>query len=159
MTLGRSGAPLDPHVDAIARSQRHRRLRHHGTSATRSRRDSSRSANPRNAGVTDMRHGNVLDEHWEGRDRFAHASDTRSPLPLPVGVDGYAIAGTLSTQVEGKLRGDGIVPVDSALGRHAKPELTLGYSDTQRWISPATGHLDLLHHPGVYARLRSWLSP
>ena len=37
----------------------------------------------RSAGVTDLRFGNVLDEHWEGRDRFEKGADRRSPLPLP----------------------------------------------------------------------------
>ena len=31
----------------------------------------------RSAGVTDLRYGNVLDAHWEGRDRFAHEGDPR----------------------------------------------------------------------------------
>src|SRR5688572_2486417 len=50
----------------------------------------------RSAGVTDLRFGNVLDEHWQGRDRFAHGADPRCACPLPAGVRCYAIAGTLS---------------------------------------------------------------
>ena len=37
----------------------------------------------RSAGVTDLRYGNVLDEHWQGRDRFAHGPDVRVPTALP----------------------------------------------------------------------------
>jgi hypothetical protein len=47
--------------------------------------------------------------------------------------------------------------VDSALGRHRKPELTLAFPETHRWIGFGMGHLDLLHRPEVYATLRQWL--
>jgi len=110
----------------------------------------------RSAGVTDLRYGNVLDEHWEGRDRFALAADDRTPLPLPAGVACYALAGTTAAAAADRLPGDGLVPVDSALGRHARPELELAFAD--RAISFGTGHLDLLGRADVYAALRGWLA-
>ena len=113
----------------------------------------------RSAGVTDMRHGNVLDEHWEGHDRFAHRRDDRVPLALPQGVLCYAIAGaTAARGADGKRRTDGLVPVESALGEHARPELTLGFPEAHRWIAHGTNHLELLSRPEVYATLGSWLS-
>ena len=112
----------------------------------------------RSAGVTDMRFGNIMDEHWAGRDRFGHAGDPRGQLELPDGVQCYAIAATKSRGAGGKLSGDGLVPVDSALGRHAKPELTLGFPETHQWIAYAMGHLDLLSRTEVYETIRSWLS-
>jgi hypothetical protein len=113
----------------------------------------------RSAGVTDMRHGNVLDEHWQGRDRFAHLRDDRVPLPLPEGVRCYAIAATTAAPgAAGRRRTDGLVPVDSALGVHARQELTLGFPEAHRWIAHGATHLDLLSRPEVYAKLRSWLS-
>ncbi|HEU4382098.1 MAG TPA: alpha/beta hydrolase [Anaeromyxobacteraceae bacterium] len=112
----------------------------------------------RSAGVTDMRFGYVLDEHWEGRDRFAHARDDRTPLPLPAGVGCYAIAATRAPRGAAKHLGDGLVPVDSALGRHRRPELMLGFPEAHRWIAHGTGHFDLLGRPEVYAKIRSWLS-
>jgi len=112
----------------------------------------------RSAGVTDMRFGNVLDEHWEGRDRFAHGSDLRSRLELPDGVRCYAIAATKASEADGERPGDGLVPVDSALGRHERPELTLGFPDAHQWIGFGMGHLDLLSRAEVYATIRSWLS-
>src|SRR5271167_4228457 len=49
----------------------------------------------RSAGVTDLRYGNLMDEDWQGRDRFAHEpDDQRRPVPLPRGVACYAIAAT-----------------------------------------------------------------
>ena len=51
-----------------------------------------RLAEIRSAGVTDLRFGHVLDEHWEGHDRFAWRGDVRQHLSLPEGVKCYAIA-------------------------------------------------------------------
>jgi pimeloyl-ACP methyl ester carboxylesterase len=113
----------------------------------------------RSAGVTDLRFGNVLDEHWHQHDRFAHGRDTRSPCPLPDGVRCYAIAGTLSTEMSPRLRSDGLVPVESALGIHASPELCLAFPEAQRSIALGTGHLDLLGAPTVYSTIRAWLAP
>jgi hypothetical protein len=113
----------------------------------------------RSAGVTDLRFGNVLDEHWEGRDRFAHAGDVRTRLKLPAGVECYAIAATRTPREAGrKYASDGLVPVDSALGRHRKPELTLGFPRAHQWIGFGMGHLDLLSRAEVYATIRAWLS-
>jgi pimeloyl-ACP methyl ester carboxylesterase len=101
----------------------------------------------RSAGVTDLRFGNVLDEDWEGRDRFQLGRDARRPLPLPDGVECFAMAA----------RADALVSVDSALGRHARPELTLAFPAAHQWVAAVT-HLDLLGHPEVYEVLERWLS-
>jgi hypothetical protein len=53
--------------------------------------------------------------------------------------------------------GDGLVPVDSAFGRHSRPELTLAFPEARRWTAEGVAHLDLLSDKGVYERLRSWL--
>lgn len=112
----------------------------------------------RSAGVTDLRFGNVLDEHWQGRDRFAKAGDPRAELKLPNGVECYAVAATKATAPTDPLPGDGLVPVDSALGRHALPELSLRFAAPQQWIVFGMNHLDLLSSPEVYAKLRGWLA-
>jgi hypothetical protein len=112
----------------------------------------------RSAGITDLRFGNVLDEHWLGHDRFAHRADQRRPLALPDGVACYALAATLATEPAERLPGDGLVPVDSALGRHPVAALNLGFPEAHTSIALATGHLDLLCAPGVYATLRGWLA-
>ena len=48
----------------------------------------------RSAGVTDLRHGNVLDADWQGAGRFERRPDAREILPLPAGVACYAVAAT-----------------------------------------------------------------
>lgn len=112
----------------------------------------------RSAGVTDLRFGYTLDEEWQGRDRFAHGRDPRRRLALPDGVACYAIAATTATRAQRRLPGDGLVAVDSALGRHNKPALTLGFPDAHQWIGFGMGHLDLLDRAEVYATLQRWLA-
>jgi hypothetical protein len=75
----------------------------------------------RSAGITDLRHGNLLDDDWQGHDRFAAGPDRRQPIPLPAGVGCYAIAastGAAAGTLADRLLGDGLVTVDSALGWH-----------------------------------------
>ena len=115
----------------------------------------------RSAGITDLRHGSVLDDDWEGHDRFAHRGDTRRPLPLPAGIAFFAVAATKTQEVGkpgGRLAGDGLVPVASALGHHLDPERTLLFPPDRTWIARGTNHFDLLSRPEVYARLRDWLA-
>jgi pimeloyl-ACP methyl ester carboxylesterase len=113
----------------------------------------------RSAGVTDLRFGNVTDEHWQGRDRFAFGRDTRDELRLPEGVACYAIAGTTSPEGRSNAFGDGMVPVESALGRHDRAHLTLGFPEDHQWIGHGIGHIDLLCRAEVYDKLLAWLSP
>jgi hypothetical protein len=48
--------------------------------------------------------------------------------------------------------------VDSALGRHSRPDLALGFPEAHQWIAQGMDHLDLLSRAEVYATIRSWLS-
>ena len=56
------------------------------------------------------------------------------------------------------LLGDGLVPVESALGRHADPGRALTFPEDHQWVGDNVGHLDLLSRPKVYEVVRSWLS-
>jgi hypothetical protein len=115
----------------------------------------------RSAGITDLRHGRVVDDDWVGRDRFARRGVVRHPVPLPAGVACFAIAGSLSATVGGegrRVRGDGIVTVASALGRHADPRIDLSIPRARCWIAPSTGHLALLASLAVHAKMRDWLT-
>jgi hypothetical protein len=115
----------------------------------------------RSAGITDLRHGSLLDEDWHGRDRFAHGEDARRPVPLPEGVDCFAIGATRGRaprDLRGRLLGDGLVPLASALGRHRDPQRTLALPEAHRWIASDMGHFDLLSHRQVYERIHAWLA-
>ncbi len=115
----------------------------------------------RSAGITDLRHGNLFQADWAGRDRFERHGDVRRPVPLPSRVACFAVAATTAKTAGGvgdRLVGDGLVPVASALGRHADPARTLPFLPERTWIARGMGHLDLLGRPEVYERLRQWLA-
>ena len=114
----------------------------------------------RSAGITDLRHGYLVDEDWVGRDRFERSADRRLPLPLPETVRCYAAAASVgreSGDLKERLLGDGIVPLDSALGRHADPAHTLRFAADRQWVGYGMNHLELLNRPEVYAQLLQWL--
>ena len=92
----------------------------------------------RSAGITDLRFGNLVDEDWNQRDRFARSRDRRLAVPLPKGVACYAIAastGKAAGDLSERLIGDGIVPLASALGRHANPKLALAFDPARQWVA------------------------
>ena len=121
----------------------------------------SRLGRLRSAGVTDLRHGNLVDEDWMGSDRFARGADRRRILPLPEGLDILAVAATTGVRrgdARDRLIGDGLVPVDSALGYHRDPRRELAIDAARRVVVYATHHMGLLGHPEVYAHLSRWLA-
>jgi len=121
----------------------------------------ARLAKVRSAGITDLRHGNLLDEDWSGRDRFAHGDDRPKHLPLPPTVRSYAVAGSTGQQngdLKGLFLGDGLVPLDSALGRHSDPNRTLTFPEDRQWVAYGVNHLELLSSAAVYSHLRQWLT-
>lgn len=113
----------------------------------------------RSAGITDLRHGSLLEDDWRGADRFGSARDARRPVPLPEDVRCYALAAALRPRDArgASVLGDGLVPVGSALGRHPDPERSLRFPVEHQWVGSGMHHLDLLHHQDVYAVLRRWL--
>jgi hypothetical protein len=115
----------------------------------------------RSAGITDLRHGNLLDEDWRGCDRFAHGDDRRRPVALPRDVNCFALAATTArepTDRRSRLLGDGFVPLSSALGHHPDPRFALAFPEGHRWIACATNHFGLLGSPVVYERVGAWLA-
>jgi len=113
----------------------------------------------RSAGITDLRHGYVLEEDWQGHDRFANRTDSRRPVPLPKRVQCYTIAASIghaTTPRRERLIGDGLVPVPSALGDHPDPRLKLTFPRSHQWTTRGTSHLGLLRRDPVYERIRSW---
>jgi hypothetical protein len=115
----------------------------------------------RSAGITDLRYGNLLDEDWEEIDRFELSRDLRHSVPLPKGVRCYTIAATTGKTVgnlSGEILGDGLVPLDSALGPHIDPRLSLSFAKSHEWVGCGMNHWDLLSHPEVYEQIRNWLA-
>lgn len=113
----------------------------------------------RSAGVTDLRYGNVLDMDWKDRDRFAREGDPRSGVGLPAGVQCFAIAASKTLELSSILAGDGIVPVESALGQHQNPVFKLAFPPDHQWVAMGTTHLGLLSSKAVYEKILAWLTP
>jgi hypothetical protein len=115
----------------------------------------------RSAGVTDLRFGHVRQQDWQGRDRFADGRDHRTVLPLPTGVDCYAVAATLAasrSRLANRLVGDGLVPLRSALGQHDLAVGALDFAPNRQAVFYRTGHLELLSSPAVQTQLLKWLA-
>jgi pimeloyl-ACP methyl ester carboxylesterase len=112
----------------------------------------------RSAGVTDLRFGLTRDDEWQGLDRFAPGADPRKQAALPAEVACFAIAATTSKDASPSALGDGLVPVDSALGKHERPELSLAFEPSRQAVLPGLNHQDLLSDPRVTAQLVEWLS-
>ncbi len=116
----------------------------------------------RSAGITDLRYGHLLEEDWQGRDRFEHSPDTRQVVPLPEGVACYTVAATTASRrgfMADRLIGDGLVPVASALGEHKETGRALGFSESSRCIQYGMNHLELLSSPAVTRQILLWLRP
>jgi len=115
----------------------------------------------RSAGITDLRHGALLDEDWTGRDRFARQPAPKHTPALPRGVRCYALAATTGARAGSlgdRVAGDGLVPLASALGRHAGKGRDLGIPLSRQWVGVRMNHLDLLSSPEAGERMRSWLA-
>jgi pimeloyl-ACP methyl ester carboxylesterase len=114
----------------------------------------------RSAGIRDLGHGYLRDEDWQMASRAARAS--RTVTPLPSGVKCCAMAASRQPRppvAEGvRVRGDGLVPIDSALGRHRDGSRDLGFADECRRIGYDMGHLQLLDAAEAYETIRGWLS-
>ncbi len=115
----------------------------------------------RSAGITDLRHGGVVDEDWRGRDRFA-PGDASVSVPLPENVACFAIAATTSARSGGlndRIVGDGLVTVASALGQHSDPARDLAFPWERQVIVCGTNHFGLLDSAETYDLIESWLAP
>ena len=109
----------------------------------------SRLGKIRSAGITDLRHGTVLEKTGKSR--------RHEMIPLPPQVECHALAACItkaSRPLAERLLGDGLVPVDSALGRHADAARDLGLPKAHCWIGYGMNHLDLLDRAAVYAQIK-----
>lgn len=122
----------------------------------------ARLAQLRSAGITDLRYGHVLDGDWQGHDRFHKRPDSRQLVPLPQGVASFTVAATRAAKrslVAERLVGDGLVPLQSALGQHTVPERQLSFDKASQMIAYGTNHMQLLSSPEVTRQMLAWLKP
>lgn len=114
----------------------------------------------RSAGITDLRYGFVLESDWQGRDRFRRQPDHRTPVPLPETVTCFTIAASTASKrspISERLIGDGLVPLQSALGQHSDPQYDLKFAKSCVFVAYNMNHLALLNSPVVTRKLLQWL--
>jgi len=100
----------------------------------------------RSQGINDLRHGNLTDD--------------RRQIPLPSNVNCYAIAATTATSrspIADKLIGDGLVPLDSALGKHNNKLRDLNFNKNFTRMLTRTNHMGLLGNRVVLSQMTTWL--
>ena len=106
-----------------------------------------RLGSARSQGIMDLRHGVVT-------------SSGRTHVPLPRNVCSYTVAALKaadSSTLSKRFVGDGLVPLNSALGRHRDARRSLVIPKERQFISHQTGHLQILSNEKVYRRLSVWL--
>ncbi len=119
----------------------------------------------RSSGITDLRFGHVLDSDWQDQDRFKSKTKQeqadRDHLPLPEGVACFTVAATLAAKrslLADRLIGDGLVPLNSALGVHRDPSHSLVFAKSSQLIVYRTSHMALLGSSEVSEQLLTWLN-
>jgi hypothetical protein len=114
-----------------------------------------RSAAP---GITDLRHGSILDEDWRHGDRFAHAKGRKNAgnaaargAMLCRGV--HLVA---TRRRSGRIRfwATAWCLLRSALGQHKDKQTALDFPRRANGSVYGMNHMDLLDDAGVHAQLR-----
>ena len=121
----------------------------------------------RSSGITDLRFGYVLDSDWEDqvpKSRFKPKTKQehidREHLPLPAGVACFTVAATLAAKrslLADRLIGDGLVPLNSALGVHSDPARSLVFAKASQMVVYRTNHMAMLGSAEVGEQLVAWL--
>ena len=115
----------------------------------------------RSAGIADLRYGYIVESDTHSERRFDFASDQRKPIPLPDGVACFAIATTSSASpnaINKHIVGDGLVPLNSALGIHENEAFNLNFKPENQWVGNNISHLGLLGNKTIYDVIHRWLS-
>jgi len=115
----------------------------------------------RSDGITDLRYGYLRDVDWQTPGTESFGVDTRQPMPLPDHVTTYLMAATKGARrgdLKDRMLGDGLVPLDSALGRHPNAAMALDVPPEYQHVIYGIHHFELLHHPDAYRQIRTWMA-
>jgi pimeloyl-ACP methyl ester carboxylesterase len=113
----------------------------------------------RSVGIKDLRRGTLVEADWTGRDLDALTPGEHTHVPLHDGARHFVVLVTLSRNPEGRLAdllGDLLVPPRSAAGDTGDDDRLAFPPDHVHRIG-GLHHFDLLDHPLIYSRIRSWL--
>jgi pimeloyl-ACP methyl ester carboxylesterase len=115
----------------------------------------------RSVGIKDLRHGNLLDEDWQGHDPDQPRPDTRRAVPLLPSVDYYFCAASVGKGPQdpiGQLLGDLLVRLDSATGSHAVDLRKLRIKPENCQVIHEKNHFDLLDDERVHRQIVDWFT-
>ena len=151
VTLGSPhlGAPLERGVNHVARA----------ADTLRHARPVARFLRTRSVGIQDLRHGNILDEEWDGADP-ADWRGRRVDVPLHPGIRHLAVVGLLGTKIDSRvaqLLGDGIVTAASARGSGRRSPQHRRFAAEDVVVLPGVSHVALVRDESVYAAIRERL--
>ncbi|WP_298447076.1 alpha/beta fold hydrolase [uncultured Marinobacter sp.] len=113
------------------------------------------------AGIKDLRHGNLLDDDWNGTDQDDFHPDDRKPVPLREGTRHYFIAAAVGKHVSdipSTMMGDLLVRLDSAKGHHPEDSRRLAIRPEDCRVFEKLNHLDLLDNKVVHDQILEWLA-
>ncbi|MDO6442273.1 triacylglycerol lipase [Marinobacter sp. 2_MG-2023] len=113
------------------------------------------------AGIKDLRHGNLLDDDWEGIDQDDFHPDYRQPVPLREGTRHFFIAAAIGKNVSdftSMMVGDLLVRLGSAKGHHSDNLKKLSISPENCRVFENLNHLDLLDNKVVHDQILEWLA-
>ncbi len=114
----------------------------------------------RSAGIKDLRHGNLLDDDWQGHDPDSHGEDTRRPVPLLDGVDYFFAAATVGRDPQdaiGHVLGDLLVRLGSAVGDHDDDLRRVHVKPEHCRVFHQQHHFDLLDDERVQRQILAWM--
>lgn len=113
----------------------------------------------RSAGIKDLRHGDLLDEDWQGHHPDHSRPDTRRAVPLLPGIDYFFAAASLGQDKHdplGHALGDILVRLDSAMGSHTDELKHLNIKPENCCVFHEKKHLDLLTDVAVHRQIVDW---
>lgn len=112
--------------------------------------------NLRSDGIKDLRFGAVLDDDWDQADPDEFLRDRCSEVPFLPGAHYHFVATSAAPAAVGAVLGDHLVRPSSASGRGRRRQLP--FADEAGLTLTGLHHFDLLNHPEIYAKLRTWLT-
>ncbi|MET0763940.1 MAG: hypothetical protein ABWY29_03685 [Blastococcus sp.] len=113
----------------------------------------------RSVGIKDLRRGTLVEADWTDRDLDDLTPGPHTHVPLHDGARHFVVLATLSRNPSGRLAdllGDLLVPPRSATGDTGDDD-RLAFPPDHVHRLGGLHHFDLLNHPRVYERIRSWL--
>ncbi|MDZ4299122.1 MAG: hypothetical protein U0998_05625 [Moraxellaceae bacterium] len=115
-----------------------------------------RLGNIRSAAIKDLRFGLLTQAHSVLVSDDAHHDCRDCPIKLPDHIHHFMLAGSINADAAQNWIGDGLVPVSSGLGLHARPEMNLHASSLARVELERMDHMKMLADVRVWDAVADW---